>query len=239
MTDEGTPNRFPYMSPNQLTAVRARLKQSVPSVITVDWIIAALDSTEKTARNVAPQLKLLGLVDGEARPTELVYDFKDDETFAKACSEMVEHAYPETLRQAHEDPAADASRVAGWFGRNAKTGEAVAGMQARMYLWLLKAEMPAADDKPQKRRTVKPKLPKKDDPGTAQTVTSAHTPRRDVMREPDDESGAGGEKDVTPPPAPPAGPNLHVDVQVHVAADASAEQIDAIFASMAKHLYGR
>lgn len=33
------------------------------------------------------------------------------------------------------------------------------------------------------------------------------------------------------------GPNLHIDVQVHVSADASPEQIDQIFASMAKHLY--
>lgn len=35
-----------------------------------------------------------------------------------------------------------------------------------------------------------------------------------------------------------ARPNLHIDVQVHVSADASSEQIDQIFASMAKHLYG-
>lgn len=35
-----------------------------------------------------------------------------------------------------------------------------------------------------------------------------------------------------------AAPNLHIDVQVHISADASVEQIDQIFASMAKHLYG-
>ncbi|SFK14006.1 hypothetical protein SAMN03159338_3366 [Sphingomonas sp. NFR04] len=33
-------------------------------------------------------------------------------------------------------------------------------------------------------------------------------------------------------------PNLHIDVQVHISADASLDQIDQIFASMAKHLYG-
>lgn len=33
-------------------------------------------------------------------------------------------------------------------------------------------------------------------------------------------------------------PNLHIDVQIHISADASSEQIDQIFASMAKHLYG-
>jgi hypothetical protein len=38
--------------------------------------------------------------------------------------------------------------------------------------------------------------------------------------------------------AAPAGPGLHIDVQIHIAPEASAEQIDQIFASMAKHLYG-
>ena len=33
-------------------------------------------------------------------------------------------------------------------------------------------------------------------------------------------------------------PGLHIDIQVHIDSTASAEQIDLIFASMAKHLYG-
>jgi hypothetical protein len=35
------------------------------------------------------------------------------------------------------------------------------------------------------------------------------------------------------------GPSLHIDVQIHIDASASAEQVDQIFSSMAKHLYGR
>lgn len=35
-----------------------------------------------------------------------------------------------------------------------------------------------------------------------------------------------------------AGPSLHIDVQIHISPEASAEQIDLIFASMSKHLYG-
>ncbi len=33
------------------------------------------------------------------------------------------------------------------------------------------------------------------------------------------------------------GPNLHIDVQIHISSDSTADQIDQIFASMAKHLY--
>lgn len=34
-------------------------------------------------------------------------------------------------------------------------------------------------------------------------------------------------------------PALHIDIQVHISADASEAQIDTIFESMAKHLYGK
>jgi hypothetical protein len=34
------------------------------------------------------------------------------------------------------------------------------------------------------------------------------------------------------------GPALHIDIQIHISPEASADQIDQIFASMSKHLYG-
>jgi hypothetical protein len=39
-------------------------------------------------------------------------------------------------------------------------------------------------------------------------------------------------------PALGKGPALHIDVQIHISPEASSDQIDQIFASMAKHLYG-
>ena len=48
---------------------------------------------------------------------------------------------------------------------------------------------------------------------------------------------------VDPPPrtniATPKEPAVHIDVQIHIDSSASAEQIDQIFSSMARHLYGR
>ncbi len=44
------------------------------------------------------------------------------------------------------------------------------------------------------------------------------------------------------PPSPiPAqnGPAVHIDIQIHISPDSTAQQIDKIFESMAKHLYGR
>lgn len=67
---------------------------------------------------------------------------------------------------------------------------------------------------------------------------------------PEEVRAANGESPAADSYAPPSratvegaatagAPSLHVDVQIHIDATASAEQIDQIFSSMAKHLYGR
>ena len=44
---------------------------------------------------------------------------------------------------------------------------------------------------------------------------------------------------VSPAPVaqPVARPAIHLDFQIHIAADAKPDVVDQIFASMAKHLY--
>jgi hypothetical protein len=47
----------------------------------------------------------------------------------------------------------------------------------------------------------------------------------------------------TAPPLPvqsglPNGPAVHIDIQIHISPESTADQIDKIFESMAKHLYG-
>jgi hypothetical protein len=34
-------------------------------------------------------------------------------------------------------------------------------------------------------------------------------------------------------------PELHINLQIHISSDSSADQIDQIFASMSKHIYRR
>lgn len=60
----------------------------------------------------------------------------------------------------------------------------------------------------------------------------------------DNNGNAASESPVQPLVAPPQNiespvPALHIDVQVHISAEASESQIDKIFESMAKHLYGK
>jgi len=98
---------------------------------------------------------------------------------------------------------------------------------AATYTMIARKEVPDAP-------TNEPKAGAKKSPKSAQA-------KNGKARTADPKSEAAGPS--TPPPSPPTpatssgGPNIHLDIQVHIPADASLEQIDAIFASMAKHLY--
>ncbi|HQT96040.1 MAG TPA: hypothetical protein PK435_15525 [Thermoanaerobaculaceae bacterium] len=77
------------------------------------------------------------------------------------------------------------------------------------------------------------------------TPLAASTGKKGVEAGPKALAGGGnlskGDEAPLLPPALPHStlPGVHIDVQIHVAADARPEQIDQIFASLAKHLYQR
>jgi hypothetical protein len=73
------------------------------------------------------------------------------------------------------------------------------------------------------------------DVGQALAELAAAPPPHEAAPEP---VGPTAQPEREPPPAPPE-PTIHVDVNIHIDSAASAEQIDQLFASMARHLYGR
>ena len=62
-----------------------------------------------------------------------------------------------------------------------------------------------------------PQVASEPSPAPPQTSATASAPRLDVSSD----------------------PTVHIDVQIHIDSSASSEQIDQIFSSMARHLYGR
>jgi hypothetical protein len=241
MADDATDAKvsYPYMTAGQWFGIRSKLRQSAPKAIDVDWVMSALGTSEKGARNIMPQLRAVGLIAADGAPSELALDLRDDETYSEAAKRVLESLYPQSLRDAYNDPETEFSKVASWFMRNAKTGETTANMQAKLYLTLLKGELPGPDDV---KQTVARK-PKTDGAGAA-------TPRVKVDRrvKADSEKGASGSvgteghgdaRGAGGDQGKGFGPNLHLDLQIHISADAGADQIDAVFKSMAKYLYDR
>jgi hypothetical protein len=241
MADDSTDAKvsYPYMTAGQWFGVRSKLRQSTPKSIDVDWVMSALGTSEKGARNIMPQLRAVGLIAADGAPSELALDFRDDDTYSAAAKRVLESLYPQNLRDAYNDPETEFPKVASWFMRNAKTGETTANMQAKLYLTLLKGELPDPDD-------IKPKVVRKPKSESAAAATPRVKAKSNTQR--DDEKGAEGARGSTGGNDGQGAvggqdrrsvPNLHLDLQIHISADAGVDQIEAVFQSMAKHLYDR
>lgn len=226
------PKSFPYMSVATWATLRRAFFKNVPSKVTKNYLATALSVSEGTAGNVLPQLRNIGLIDKDGVPTGLANDFRFDTSYAAACKSIVTSIYPDELRDLFPDGDADVDSVAHWFMRHTGSGLTASKYPARFYLHLVSGELPSEDLLPRAAKSSKPN-----------TATKAAKAAKPSEKQPQPVQVS---IESQPPAAPAAskprhqeGPSLHIDMQVHIDPAATSEQIDSIFASMAKHLYGR
>lgn len=227
--ESSRPGGYPYMSTAQFGLIRARLKSSLPRAITPDWLQSVLSISDKGARNLSPQLRRLGLIDREGNLQQpLVNNFREDDTFADACRTMIEAVYPQALLDAFPQPHEDVAGVASWFRRNANTGERMADFQARFLAQLSSGVPPVPGER----------LPSRSADGNGvRTVAAKKTAaKKATSGKPDagstQPSGTGSRHEVS-------SPSIHLDVQIHLDPATDPAQIDAVFASLARHIYGK
>jgi len=197
----------------------------VPKTVDADYLQSVLGVEKGAAGNLLSPLKAVGLIDENGALTDLAQDWRADDLYPSVCNRMLEKVYPDALRNAFPPPDPDAAGVKAWFMRNAKIGEAAARGMAGFYMLLCDADVKGATASGAKKN------------GSAPTKSSK--PARPAVKA--EMGGRTAEQRLPPPPPSPRGedPSLHIDIQIHIPSAATAEQIDAIFSSMAKHLYRR
>jgi hypothetical protein len=214
---------YPLLPPKNWWVIRNRFKRSVPSSVSKNYLATVLGVSEKAAGNALPGLRMLGLVDDEGRTTDRANHWRVDTEYPEVCKQIMEEVYPEELLHAVPDPVEDYTTAVRWFMREAGVGQGTARAMARVYQLLHKADPSEGDDVTASKSKPK-KEAKKSDPKPKAQKSASPNPTPPA---------------IAPPPKPKGAPTLHIDVQVHISPDSSPEQIDTIFASMAKHLYKR
>lgn len=217
---------FPYMSLNVWAELRRALNRNVPTKIDIRYLESILNTSEKNARNIWPQLRNLGLIDDSGTPLDLAKKIRMDTDYVEAAKEVVDHAYPTQLRELYPGPQEDSTAVTNWFMRETSGGQIGSAAQARFYLMLVSGALPTAERAPKKAPTTAATSARQS--GTAKSTTPAATVKTAEPRP---------ERSITPSKQLSNGPDLHLDIQIHIDAAATVEQIDAVFASMAKHIY--
>lgn len=221
---------YPKISSTAWQKVRARAATAPTAPITPGSIAALLGMSgpRSALDNVVLPLRRLGLVDEDGKLTERGKKWRVDATYGEACQEILDEIYPTDLTSLTDgDGKPEKSQVNSWFQYHG-FGDANATKMAATYNLIAEKQLPESNIAEPKKKTIKP-APKtkaqKPEPALAPPV-SADESRAEAIA-----STQSSDRSIK------SGPNIHLDIQIHIPADASLEQIEQIFASMGKHLY--
>lgn len=221
-----TATLYPKVPAKAWTVLRAKASTAPSTKFTASAVAALLDmaNPDSARTNIVSPLRKLGLIEEEGALTARGNKWRNDATYAEACQEIIDEIYPSELSALTNDSGApDRSRVMTWL-QHTGLGDSNARQMAATYVMIAEKSPPDAasgnDTQPRRR-----------EPRSGAKKVAAAAPNRvetadQADREPNGGQGSGR-----------SGPTVHLDIQIHIPAAATAEQIDQIFASMAKHLY--
>lgn len=217
-------NSYPMISEKNWWTIRNKFKSTLPSVVTPNYVktLLTMSSDNSANSNVISPMKRIGLIDDENKPTSLANDWRLDNKYKSACDAIIKAVYPTELLDLFPDSNIDRNSARNWF-MSQGVGQGAADKMVALFILLKSGEIkekkttPIQKDKTTKKTDTKPKKAT-----LVSTENEIATPTS------------------TPPTITTASnqPNLHIDLQIHISPDSTAEQIETIFASMAKHLYG-
>ena len=222
-------DNFPNLPSKLWWQLREKFNKTIPSTISPGYVATALGMQESSAKaNVMPSLIKLGFVDEKFKPTDRIYEWRDDNSYAKVCSDIIKEIYPEELIEALPAPNPPRDAVERWFANKVKVGANAAKKMAIMYETLCEADykkgkellsnVKTGTDKQRVKATMKPEN-KISKPKLDGTIT--HKPAQEKITDNSNDFN----------------PSIHIDIQIHISPDASPEQIDKIFLSMSKHIF--
>jgi Family of unknown function (DUF5343) len=219
--------------------LRKKFNQSVPARVTEGFLAGVLGIGANTAKiTVIPPLKKMGLIDSDGKPTERAIRWRDDGQYPDVCAEIRSELYPQELLDTFSGDDAPRTAVENWFARTG-VGRSASTKMASFYLLLAEANPVKQDGTSSTAKT----------PKTARTSTQAAKANTASAKRPTAVKSNGNaqvsmqqeQAELIYPHPPQNGsritPSLHIDIQIHISPDASPEQIESIFSSMARHLY--
>lgn len=205
---------YPAIPAKHWWTLRKRFQQSIPGTVTPGFLATTLGMEERSAKaNIIPSLTMMGIINEEGKPTDRAKKWRDDVTYSEVCQEIRNELYPQELLDAVPGPSVDRPAVERWFATRTGVGQVAARKFAIVYELLTAATVPE-------------KL---------ETPPTPARPKSPARREPSKKAPAPA-KEAKPAVFSGLEPSIHIDVQIHISPDASADQIDQIFASIAKHL---
>ena len=222
-----TPTAFPKVPIKAWTVLRSRAANAPSTKFSPSTVAALLgmSSPKSAGDNVVYPLRRLGLFDDDGSLSARGNKWRNDATYAEACQEILDDVYPSDLSAlTTDDGDPDKARITTWL-QHQGFGGSNARQMASTYAMIAAKTPPDPSSTSEPRKESPRRTPAK----------AAPTPKSNAKASA--ELGKVETKSEQKPNG--SGPVVHLDIKIQIPATADAQQIDAIFASMAKHLYSR
>lgn len=96
---------FPMLPVGAWWELRKKFKQSIPGIVTDNYLATVLEMKIDSARNnVLGPLKQLGIIDEEGRTQDRARQWRDDAVYPQVCKEILKEVYPSDLLDAVPNP---------------------------------------------------------------------------------------------------------------------------------------
>ena len=215
---------YPMISSANWWKIRDKFQATLPTKVTASYLVSLLnlkDNSSATSNALSP-MKTLGLVNQDGEPTDLAQAWRLDDSYEDACNEMLKSVYPKELLELLPEKEIDKSVAESWFMREG-VGKAAAQKMTRLFALLKEADL--------SKRTTK----------SSSTKSPKGKDRHNNIVNSEKKQEMSKAENISVPQAdsrPQKEPSMHIDLQIHISPNSTPEQIEAIFSSMAKHLYG-
>ena len=218
MADKVEKVRYPQIPTTVWWGVRAILNRTPNTTLDERTLAIQLKVQEAAAKQYIGELIQVGILDEDKRATPLALRWRLDTTYPEAVSEILRNVYPEALIDLAPPDDGDRQKAVSWFLHEG-LGQGAAGNKASTYFMI---GSPAPNESPIRKDE---KLKKPAGNREASAVS------RQAFTQKGEKAGKGRDRTGTD------GIPLNVNVQSHISADASSEQIESIFAAMRRYLY--
>lgn len=212
-------NIFPQIPSTVWKGVWSIFYKSPSRKLDENVLSAELNVQKTAARQYINELTRLKIIESSGSPTELASRWRQDGDDPQVIMDILKGAYPQTLLDLAPPDNLDRDKIVRWFlGQN--LGEGAAKNKAATYIRI--ASGVSSSDSP---RT------------SAPTESASTSPKRKLAPTRPASSGARTEavSKSDNGVSRPKRPDLNVNIQIHISADASPEQIDSIFSAMSKY----
>jgi hypothetical protein len=210
---------YPQIPATVWWGLRGILHRTPSTTIDERFLGVHLGVQDVAARQYLTELKRVGILTDEGKATPVAGRWRNDETYWSAVQEILKAVYPAGLLQVAPPEDAERQRVVSWFTHEG-LGSGTAGNKAATYLMIASRtpnEAPSRGTSTQKN--------------VAETLRS---PKAKPAKQP----RAGETKPASSPRQGDPMP-LNVNVQIHISADATGDQIESIFSAMRRYLYDK